>query len=218
MDELIAVSFHDRRRAAQAFNLLWQMNDRAVIELDDAVIVHRDHNGKLEYDEEFASTLDGRLIRAGAWGSCIGALAPIMFAVVVNVVLDPITVCACVLAGGLIGVAVGALEAAADIAWWKEHLYVSKCFVPEVIDGVAPDDSAVVAWVDSDSLEMAAPAFRGFGGKVVRTHSAAGRSREARSRLKAYRKTVEAASCRFRESGAHAASAMTRPKISGRRS
>ena len=45
MEELIAVTFHDRYRAAEAFNLLWQMNDKSVIELDDAVIVHRDRYG-----------------------------------------------------------------------------------------------------------------------------------------------------------------------------
>ena len=42
MEEVIAVSFRDRRRAAQAFHLLRQMNDQLVIELDDAVVVHRD--------------------------------------------------------------------------------------------------------------------------------------------------------------------------------
>ena len=58
MEEVIAVSFRDRHRAAQAFNLLWQMNDKLVIELDDAVIVHRDRYGNLEYDQELTSTLD----------------------------------------------------------------------------------------------------------------------------------------------------------------
>ena len=32
MEGFIAVSFHDRRRAAEAFNLLWQMNDKSMIE------------------------------------------------------------------------------------------------------------------------------------------------------------------------------------------
>jgi uncharacterized membrane protein len=58
---------------------------------------------------------------------------------------------------------------AAEATWWKEHFCASLCLAPEVIDGIAPDDSAVIAWIDSAGLEMAAHAFRGIGGKVVRT-------------------------------------------------
>jgi uncharacterized membrane protein len=60
------------------------------------------------------------------------------------------------------------LAAAAEFTWWKEHLRVSKGFIPEVVNNIAPDDSAVIAWVDSAGLEMAARSFRGFGGRVVR--------------------------------------------------
>jgi uncharacterized membrane protein len=169
VEELVAVSFQDRYRAAKAFDLLWQMNDESVIELDDVVIVHRDRYGNLEYDREFTSTLDRRLIQVGAWGSLLGALVPISFSVVTNVVLDPVALCCCALAGALVGVIVGALQAAAEIRWWKEHLCVSRCLVPEVIDGIAPDDSVVVAWINSAGIEMAGPVFRGLGGKVVRT-------------------------------------------------
>jgi len=169
VEGLIAVSFHDRCRAAQAFKLLWQMNDKFVIDLEDAVLVHRDRYGNLEYDKEYTSTLDKGVIQAGIWGSLLGALMPISFAVVANVILDPAALCACVLVGGLVGVIVGALKAAADATWWKEHFCVSRCLVPEVIDDIAPDDSAVIAWIDSAGLEMAAPSFRGFGGTVVRT-------------------------------------------------
>ena len=70
MEEVIAVSFHDRRRAAQAFNLLWQMNDKLVIELDDAVVVHRDRSGNLEYDQDVASTLDRRSFEPGSGEPC----------------------------------------------------------------------------------------------------------------------------------------------------
>jgi uncharacterized membrane protein len=94
---------------------------------------------------------------------------PISFSVVANVILDPAALCAWVLVGGLVGVMVGASKAAADATWWKEHFCVSRCLVREVIDDIAPDDSAVIAWIDSAGLETAAPSFCGFGGKVVRT-------------------------------------------------
>ena len=166
MDGLIVVSFHDRRRAAQAFDWLWQMNDKLVIELEDAVIVHRDQHGNLEYDQDLTWTLDKGLIGAGLrrW---LRVFVAISFALGMDSILAPTALCACVLLG-LIGVVAGALDAGEDAAWWKDRLCVPKCLVPEVVDDVSPGDSAVVAWVDSAGLEMAAPMFRGFGGKVVR--------------------------------------------------
>ena len=169
MEEVIAVSFRDRHRAAQAFNLLWQMNDKLVIELDDAVIVHRDRYGNLEYDQEFSSTFDRGLVRAGIWGCVAGSLAAILFAVGANLILDPAVLGGCVLAGGLFGVVAGALHAAEDAAPWKNKHYALKSLVPEVVGDISRDDAAIVALVDSAGLETAAPAFRGLGGKVLRT-------------------------------------------------
>ena len=95
VDELIALSFHDRHRAAQALNLLCQSNDKLVIELDDAVIVHRDRDGNLEFEQDFTATANCRLMRAGLWGSLLGGLAAIAFAVVANEVVDPMALGAC---------------------------------------------------------------------------------------------------------------------------
>jgi len=169
VEELIAVSFHDRRRAEKAFQLLWQMADELVIKLDDAVIVHRDRHGDLEYDQDFTSTSDRRLIQAGLRGGLLGALVAMPFAAGASLTPALALLIVCFLLAGSIGVAAGALDAAADVARWKEHLCVPKCLVPEVIDKIAPDDSAVVAWVGSDGIETAAPVFRGFGGKVLCT-------------------------------------------------
>ena len=169
MEEVIAVSFRDRRRATQAFNLLWQMNDKLLIELDDAMVVHRDRSGHLEYDQDLTSTLDRGSMRAGLWGFVLGALIVVSFAAGANVLLDPTAWGACVLAGGLVGVLAGASRAAEAAAPWKDNHCALKSLVPEVVGDISPDDSAVVAWVDSAGLKTAAPAFRGLGGKVLRT-------------------------------------------------
>jgi hypothetical protein len=95
MEGFIAVSFHDRRRAAEAFNLLWQMNDKSMIELDDAVIVHRDRYGNLEYDQDFASTLDRRLMWAGLRGGLLGTFIAASFTLGTNATLDRTVLCAC---------------------------------------------------------------------------------------------------------------------------
>ncbi len=168
METFIAVTFPDRRRAAQALSLLWRSNDKLDIELDDAVIVHCDHEGNLEYDQDSPSMLERGLVWAGLWGSLIGALAAVAFAVVTNEVLNIIALGACALAAGLI-VTMVELSRAGDCAARRDFFGVPKGFVQEVVDGISPGDSAVVAWLDSDGLETAAPTFRGFGGKLLRT-------------------------------------------------
>jgi hypothetical protein len=54
-------------------------------------------------------------------------------------------------------------------AYAHSQVRTDKSLVQEVVDDIEPDDSAVVAWVDSADLETVAPAFRGFGGKVLHT-------------------------------------------------
>ena len=173
MEELIAVGFRDKHRAAQAFKLLWQMNDDLVIELDDAVIVHRDHRGNLEYEEDFTSTLDRPLIQAGFLGTVLGAVVALSLVIGGKASADLAALCVCTLAGGLLGAWLERSYTTVDAAWWKDHLYVARGFVPAVVDGIGPGDSAVVAWIDEAGLETAAPAFRGFGGKLLHTTLAA---------------------------------------------
>ena len=168
MEELIVISFHDRRRAAKALALLCQLNDKLAIELDDAVIVHRDRDGNLEYDRDLSSALDKGLIRAGLRGGLLSVLVAAPLTLGAVAIVGVAAWYACILAG-LVGVVAGAWDAAEDEVWWKDHLAVPKCLVPEVADRVEPGESALIAWVDAAGLETAASAFRGFGGKVVRT-------------------------------------------------
>jgi len=169
MYELIVVRFHNRYRAAEVFNELWRMNDDWVIALDDAVTVYRDRHGNLEYERRFASTLDKGVARAGLWGSLLGALIAVSFTAGASAAVGIAIVAAGALAGGSIGVAAGALNTALDVAWWKDHFGISDRFVQEVGNEIAPDDSAILAWIDLVDPKTIAQRFRGLGGTVLRT-------------------------------------------------
>ena len=167
MEQFIALSFPNERRAVEALKLLWQLNDKLAIELDDAMMVHCNRDGNLEYDEDFPSTMDRRRLSDGLWGSLLGVFVAAVFVVSVHASPDPAVVCACVLAGGLMGVIAGLFHDAKTAAPWKDHHGISKSFVPEIAGGIGPGDSVLIALVNSVDLEMATSAFRGFGGRVL---------------------------------------------------
>jgi uncharacterized membrane protein len=169
MFELIVVSFQNRRRATEAFATLWRMNDDWLVAIDDAVTVHRDRRGNLQYEQSFASTLDKGVVRAGLWCSLLGALIAVPFTRGVSAGVGVATVAAGALAGGSIGIAAGVLSTASDAAWWKGHIGISDRFVREIGNDIRPGDSAILAWIDLVDLELLAEHFRGLGGTVLTT-------------------------------------------------
>ena len=57
MAELIVVGFrNDIYRASQALNQLKDLNKNWALELNDAVAVYRDYNGKLRVDQSYQMT------------------------------------------------------------------------------------------------------------------------------------------------------------------
>lgn len=56
MSDLIVVGFHERYRAADVLNQLRRMEWDWVIDLDDAVAVYRDVNGKLRIQQSVEPT------------------------------------------------------------------------------------------------------------------------------------------------------------------
>jgi uncharacterized membrane protein len=165
MHDLIVVGFHNQYRAAEVLNELWRMNDDWVVDLDDAVAVYRDRNGKLRYQQSVAPTVREEAGWGALWGSLIGALLAAPFTVGASVAAAAAAVAAGAVVGGSVGVAGGALDA----TWWKEHFGISDNFVQEVSNLIGPDDSAIFAWIQSADPELLAQRFRGLGGRVLRT-------------------------------------------------
>ena len=57
MAELIVVGFNkDMYRAAEALNMLQDMNSSWIVDLQDAVAVYRGYDGKLRVDQSYQAT------------------------------------------------------------------------------------------------------------------------------------------------------------------
>src|SRR5258706_16454461 len=75
MAELIVVGFkQDMYRASEALNMLQDMNSSWVVDLNDAVAVYRDYNGKLRVDQSYQMTTGEGAAWGGLFGGLIGAL------------------------------------------------------------------------------------------------------------------------------------------------
>lgn len=73
MNKLIAVSFNDKGQAAQVLNKLMSLQQDYLLDLEDAVVVVRDDDGKVKIRQSVDLTAEGAL-RGGLWGSLIGLL------------------------------------------------------------------------------------------------------------------------------------------------
>src|SRR6476659_10177393 len=163
MAELIVVGFKkDMYRASEVLNTLQDMNESWVVDLNDAVAVYRDYNGKLRVDQSYQMTTG----EGAAWGGLFGGLIGAMLAAPFT---GGASIAATLAAGSLSGVALGATAGAIDADSWKEDFGISEDFVQRVGTMVQPGDSAILALLRSIDPELVAAQFRGFGGTILRT-------------------------------------------------
>jgi len=146
-------------RASEVLNQLLALNDDWAIDLNDAVAVYRDYDGKLRVDQSYQMTTGkGAALRA-FWGLLIGATLAI-----------PFTAGASAAAAGVLGAtAIGAGAGAVDAAWWKDKFGIPKEFVKEVGALIQPGDSAIYAILRVGNPDVVANHFIGYGGKILRT-------------------------------------------------
>src|SRR5262245_605219 len=162
MSELIVVGFkQDMYRASEVLNSLGNMNN-SWVDLNDAVAVYRDYDGKLRVDQSYQLTSK----EGAGWGAILGGLIGAMIAA-------PFTagasVAAVMTAGTLSGVALGATAGAIDAGTWKEDYGISEEFVRRVSTLVQPGDSAIFALLRVLDPDLVAAQFKGYGGIILRT-------------------------------------------------
>lgn len=188
MWQLIAVGFkQDIHRASAVLNKLRAMEDEWVVDLDDAVAVYRDDNGKLRVDQSYEMTTGQGAAWGALWGSLIGAVLAIPFtagASAAAVVAE--TLAAGAVAGGAISATVGAVEAGS----WKEESGIGEDFIRRIAGMIQPGDSAILARLRTADPAYVAEQFRGYGGTVLQ----ATLSKEQFDRLQA---VLDASDCRF---------------------
>jgi len=166
MAELIVVGFkQDMYRASEVLNTLQDMNNSWVVDLNDAVAVYRDYNGKLRVDQSYQMTTG----EGAAWGGLFGGLIGALLAAPFTAGVSAAAAAAAVAAGSLSGVTLGATAGAIDAEDWKEDYGISEDFVQRVGTMVQPGDSAIFALLRSIDPELVAAQFKGYGGTILRT-------------------------------------------------
>jgi uncharacterized membrane protein len=143
--ELLAAVYENEERAQTIADMLEQMHRATTITLDDAAIVTKDADGKLQIHET-------REVTAGK-GAKRGAIAAGLF----GLVFPPSLIVSAV-AGG----AIGAL-------WGKvRDTGIKTQSIKDLGDRVKPGQAAVVALVDEASVHATEVAMQGYDGELIR--------------------------------------------------
>ena len=157
MSHLIAIAYDTPQVAEEVRAKLARLQSEHVIQLDDALVVTRDEEGKIKLRQAVSTTGAGA-VGGMLWGGVIGLLflAPLLGAVV----------------GGAAGAAGGAL---ADIG-------VDDNFARNLGDRLEPGKAALLVLVRESTPDKVLPEIEQYGGQVLQTSlsdEAEGRLRDA---------------------------------------
>ena len=154
MSDLIAVAYDDRETAERVRGELAQLTREHVIEIEDAVVVTRNADGKVKLHQTISPA--GAGAAGGAlWGGVIGLLF-----------LAP-----------LLGAAIGAAAGGASGA--LTDLGIDDRFMKELGDGLPEDGAALFVLVRKVTPDKVIPRISGYGGRVLQSSL----STEAEARL-----------------------------------
>jgi uncharacterized membrane protein len=156
MANLVAIAYPDEATAKEVLNTLARLQTEHSIELEDAVVVTRDQDGKVKLHQTTKTAAMGAT--GGAlWGGLIGLifLAP------------------------LLGMAVGA--AAGGAAGALTDVGVDDKFLKELGANLEPGKAALIVLVHRSTPDKVLPEIRRFGGEVIQSSL----SDEAEAQLRA---------------------------------
>jgi uncharacterized membrane protein len=154
MSDLIAVAYDDRDTAERVRSELAQLTREHVIEIEDAVVVTRDDNGKVKLHQTISPA--GAGAASGAlWGGVIGLLF-----------LAP-----------LLGAAIGAAAGGAGGA--LTDLGIDDRFMKELGENLPDGGAALFVLVRKVTPDKVIPRIGGYGGRVIQSSLSA----EAEQRL-----------------------------------
>lgn len=165
MAELIAVGFEGIHRAREVLDQIEQLDESWVVNVRDAVAVHRTRDGRLRVSQSVLPTSREQAGWGGLLGGMLGALLVAPFTGGVSAVAAASAIGMSAVTLGATGAVIGA-EDAKD---WKFLYGISEEFTKEVGGMVQPGQSAVLVLARADDPDMVVERFRGYGGKVLRT-------------------------------------------------
>jgi uncharacterized membrane protein len=144
VSDLIAVAYPDQQTAETVRLRLARLTREHAVELEDAVVVTRDENGKVKLHQ--AVNMAGHGAASGAlWGGLIGLLF-----------LAP-----------LVGMAVGAAAGGAGGA--ATDVGINDQFMKELGGELTPGSAAVMVSVRKVSPDKVLPEISQYGGRVIQT-------------------------------------------------
>jgi uncharacterized membrane protein len=152
VSDLIAISYPDINQAERVMDTLGRMTTEHLLELDDAVYVTKDADGKIKLHQSVnpSGTLAaGGGMWGGLWGLLLGAL-----------VLAPV-------AGLVIGAGIGA--GSGFLAGKLSDFGVDDNFIRELSNDLTPNSSAIIALVRRATPEKALAEVSKYGGHVLHT-------------------------------------------------
>jgi uncharacterized membrane protein len=164
MANLVAIAYPDDATANEVLGTLARLQTEHAIELEDAVVVTRDDNGKVKLHQS------NKLAAAGATGGALwGGLIGLIFFM------------------PLLGMAIGAASGAAAGA--LTDLGVDDRFLKELGAKLKPNGAAVIVLVSRSTPDKVLPEVARFGGEVIQTSL----DDEAEQRLRHVLETRDAA-------------------------
>ncbi len=144
MSELIVVAFRDEHKAEEVRLTLQKLQKEYLIDLEDAVVVVKDQNGKLKLKQTYNLVASG-----AASGSFWGLLIGLLF-------FNP-------LLGVAVGTAFGAISGAlGDIG-------IDDNFIKELGNTIEPGSSALFVLVRKVTPDKVLSELQQFDGKILRT-------------------------------------------------
>ncbi len=157
MNKLIVVSFNDKTQAAQVLNRLVGLQQEYLLDLEDAVVVVRNDEGKVQIRQSVNLTAEGA-VRGGLWGSLIGLIL-----------------------GGPLGMllAGGTTAAMGAIAGSVDDYGIDDNFIKEVGHQLQPGSSALFILLRQLVEDKVLDALQGVQGQIIKTSL----SKDAEERL-----------------------------------
>ncbi|MBX9673952.1 MAG: DUF1269 domain-containing protein [Candidatus Obscuribacterales bacterium] len=144
MSTLVVIGYDDMHKAQEMRLNLAKMQGEYLVDLEDAVVVTRDANGKVKLHQAVSLPAFGAL-EGGFWGTLIGCLF-----------FSP-------LFGMTLGAATGALSGAlSDVG-------INDDFMKELGETLKPNTSALCVLIRQMTSDKVLEQLQGTGGKVIKT-------------------------------------------------
>jgi uncharacterized membrane protein len=144
MSNLIVIAYPDEKRAAQVLATLRRLQSQYLIDLDDAVYVTKDAEGKVSLHQS---------TNTEAMGAAGGALWGLLF-------------------GALLFVPVAGLAVGAGSGWLMGKLAdygIDDRFIKQLSTTLTPNSSAIFVTVRKSTPEKVLPEIKQYGGTVIQT-------------------------------------------------